>query len=148
MTLTEEINSDFTKALRNKDQGRLSVLRMLKSAIKNAEIAEKKLLNDSEITKIVLREVKQRKDSIESFSSAGRNELAEKERIELNFLEKYLPKQLSESEIDDLIQSSINETGAKSVSEMGKIMANLMPKIAGKADGSTVSKKVRDFLQG
>ncbi|MDD3086789.1 MAG: GatB/YqeY domain-containing protein [Patescibacteria group bacterium] len=146
MTLSEQINNDFTEALKNKDSEKLSVLRMLKSSIKNSEIALKKTLDDPEVVKILQREVKQRKDSIESFLSAGREQLAEKEKKEIKYLEKYLPEQLSDDDLTAILETVIVETGAKSMADLGKVMASAMSKVSGRADGSAVSEKAKELL--
>jgi hypothetical protein len=146
MTLSEQINKDFIEALKNKESEKLSVLRMLKSSIKNSEIALKKTLDDSEVVKILQREVKQRRDSFESFSEAGRDELAKKEKEEIKYLEKYLPNQLSEDELVSILQNVIAETGAENISDIGKVMSLAMTKVSGRANGSTVSKKAKELL--
>lgn len=146
MTLSEQINNDFIEALKNRDSEKLSVLRMLKSSIKNSEIALKKTLDDPEVVKILQREVKQRKDSIESFSSAGREQLAEKEEKEIKYLEKYLPEQLSDDDLTAILETVITETGAKSMADLGRVMASAMPKVSGRADGSAVSEKAKELL--
>ncbi|HPL01402.1 MAG TPA: GatB/YqeY domain-containing protein [bacterium] len=146
MTLSEQINNDFIEALKNKDSEKLSVLRMLKSSIKNSEIALKKALDDPEVVKILQREVKQRKDSIESFLSAGREQLAEKEKKEIKYLEKYLPEQLSDDDLTAILETVIVETGAKSMADLGKVMASAMSKVSGRADGSAVSEKAKELL--
>jgi hypothetical protein len=146
MTLSEQINNDFIEALKNKDSEKLSVLRMLKSSIKNSEIALKKALDDPEVVKILQREVKQRKDSIESFLSAGREQLAEKEKKEIKYLEKYLPEQLSGDDLTAILETVIVETGAKSMADLGKVMASAMSKVSGRADGSAVSEKAKELL--
>jgi len=134
------------EALKNKDSEKLSVLRMLKSSIKNSEIALKKALDDPEVVKILQREVKQRKDSIESFLSAGREQLAEKEKKEIKYLEKYLPEQLSDDDLTAILETVIVETGAKSMADLGKVMASAMSKVSGRADGSAVSEKAKELL--
>lgn len=146
MTLSEQINNDFIEALKNKESEKLSVLRMLKSSIKNSEIALKKTLDDPEVVKILQREVKQRKDSIESFLSAGREQLAEKEEKEIKYLEKYLPEQLSNDDLTAILETVIAETGAKSMADLGKVMASAMSKVSGRADGSAVSEKAKELL--
>jgi len=146
MTLSEQINNDFIEALKNKESEKLSVLRMLKSSIKNSEIALKKALDDPEVVKILQREVKQRKDSIESFLSAGREQLAEKEKKEIKYLEKYLPEQLSDDDLTAILETVIVETGAKSMADLGKVMASAMSKVSGRADGSAVSEKAKELL--
>jgi len=119
---------------------------MLKSSIKNSEIALKKALDDPEVVKILQREVKQRKDSIESFLSAGREQLAEKEKKEIKYLEKYLPEQLSDDDLTAILETVIVETGAKSMADLGKVMASAMSKVSGRADGSAVSEKAKELL--
>ena len=146
MTLSEQINNDFIEALKNKESEKLSVLRMLKSSIKNSEIALKKALDDPEVVKILQREVKQRKDSIESFLSAGREQLAEKEKKEIKYLEKYLPEQLSDDDLTAILETVIVETGAKSMADLGKVMASAMSKVSGRANGSAVSEKAKELL--
>ncbi len=146
MTLSEQINNDFIEALKNKESEKLSVLRMLKSSIKNSEIALKKTLDDPEVVKILQREVKQRKDSVESFSNAGRKQLAEKEEKEIKYLEKYLPEQLSNDDLTAILETVIAETGAKSMADLGKVMASAMSKVSGRADGSAVSEKAKELL--
>lgn len=153
MNLQEQINKDFIDAMKAKETQKLSVLRMLKSALKNKEIAlrqvqgENKKLSDEQVGEAVTKEVKQRKDSISEFEKGGRIDLAKKEKDEIKFLEKYLPKQLSGKEVTKIINEAISKTGASSPSDMGKVMGAIMPKLKGKADGSQVSKLVKEKLE-
>lgn len=152
MTLKEQIQIDFKKAFKERNEIKLSVLKMLRSEIGNAEIAKRaKLgkespLNDEEIIGVLSREIKKRKDAIEMYEKGGREELAEKEKEELKILLPYLPEQLSEEEIRQLAQKAIEQTGASGEKEMGKVMGFLAPKIKGKADGALVSKVVKELL--
>lgn len=146
MSLLDQVDSDFNQALKSKESEKLSILRLLKSAIKNAEIEKKQPLTDEDVIKIIQKEVKQRKDSIESFQSAGRTELAEKEQSEIELLKKYLPAEISDEELEKIVKDSIDTVGAKSMSDFGNVMSQVMPKISGKADGSRVSEKVKEIL--
>lgn len=146
MSLQIQIETDFKDALKNRETLKVSVLRMLKSALKNNEIALKKELTDQEVGEIVTKEVKQRKDSTEQFKIGNRKELAEKEEAEIKVLVKYLPKQLSDQELAKIIDSAISKSKASNPADMGKVMGQIMPQVKGKADGSLVSKIVRDKL--
>lgn len=146
MNLQKQINQDFISAMKNKETQKVSVLRMLKSALKNKEIELKKSLTDQEAGEIVVKEVKQRKDSIEEFTRGDRPELAQKEKSEITVLEKYMPKQLSEAEIGKIVDEAISKISACTPSDMGKVMAVIMPKLKEKVDGSLVSKMVKEKL--
>ena len=146
--LVERIDEDLKQAVKAKDAVKTSTLRMLKSAIDYERIAKKKeSLKDDEIVEVVARQVKQHKDPIEGYEKGGRAELVEKEKAELAILETYMPEQLSEEELRELVRKKIEELGAGSPKEMGKIMGALMPEVKGKADGKTVSRLVREELQ-
>lgn len=146
MTLAEKINQDFVAAMKSKDDALVSVLRMLKAAIQNAQIQSKDDFTDQSVEKIIQKEIKQRKDSVERFSAGGRPELAEKEQFEIKILENYLPEGLSDEELEELVKSSITESEAKSIADFGNVMKVLMPKIAGRADGTKVSELVKKQL--
>ena len=140
----------MTAAMKAKDANRLSVLRMAKAALMNEQ--NKKgadyELNDDEITKVLQTLVKQRKDSIDQYEKAGRNELAEKEKSELTVLEDYLPQAASKEEIEQVVAEAIREIGASSIKEMGAVMKAAQAKLAGKsADGKLVSETVKAKLQ-
>jgi len=150
MTLNETIAADLTAAMKAKDATRLSALRMLKAAVTNKGMVEKgRDLEDAEVLQVVASLVKQRRDSIEQFSKAGRTDLVDKETAEIAILEHYLPPAVSAEEIEAAVAAAIAETGASSVKEMGKVMKAVMPKLAGKnADGKAVNEAVRRKLGG
>ena len=150
MSLKDKITADITAAMKAKDANRLSVLRMAKAALMNE--ANKKSadyeLNSDESTKVLQKLVNQRKDSIAQYETAGRTELAEKEKSELLVLEDYVPQAASKEEIEKAVAEAISETGASSIKEMGAVMKSAQAKLAGKnADGKTVSEIVRAKLQ-
>ena len=162
--LKQKIQQDLTAALKEKKELELSVLRMLNAAIINkekekryktgkikTELGEEELekesgLSEDEVLEIISSEIKKRKEAALLFEKGKRMDLFEKERAEAKILEKYLPEQLSEEEIKKLAREIIKKIGAKEIKEMGKIMAELMPKLKGRADGSLVSKIIRELL--
>lgn len=149
MTLNEKIGSEITAAMKAKDAGRLSALRMLKAAIMNKGVEKGRDLNDAEVVQVVASLVKQRRDSIEQFQKAGRTDLVEKESGEVKVLEEYLPPAASADEIEAAVAEAIAESGATSPKDMGKVMKAVMPKLAGKnADGRAVNDAVRRKLGG
>jgi len=141
MTLSEQIDKDFIAAYKDKDENKSSVLRLLKSALKNEEIAKKTQLSDDDAIKIIQREIKQRKDSVAEYEKGGRADLADKEKAEIAILEAYMPDQLSDEELETIVKSQ-----AEGESDFGKIMSKVMPQVAGRADGSRVSAAVRKVL--
>lgn len=145
--LKEKLMEDMKKAMKEKNKERLSVIRMTRSEIKNKEIAEGKELDDQEITAVIAKQVKQIKDSIPDFKKSGKKDVIDKLYREIEILEEYLPEQMSEKEIEELVDSVIEETGAENMSDMGKVMGAIIPKTKGRADGSLVSKKVQEKLQ-
>jgi len=149
MALQKRIDEDLIAAMRAKDSARLGVLRLLKAALKNAAIdkagAEGEL-EDSEAIAVVRKQVKQRQDSIESFEKGGRSELAEKERAEIAVLNSYLPQAMSGEELKRIVAETIAETGATSRAQMGVVMKALQQKVAGRADGKTLSAEVQRQL--
>ena len=152
--LKQRISDDIKNALKSGDVVKRLVLSLLQSAIKNKELQKRaksgqvEELSDEEITDVISSEVKKRKESIESYEKGGRDEMARKERDELNILMTYMPEQISEDEIRIEAKKAIQETGAKDIKEMGKVLGVLMPKLKGRADGSVVSKIVREELSG
>jgi uncharacterized protein len=145
--LRDKVNSDLTAAMKAKDAARLSALRMLKAAIMNKGIEKGHDLDDGEVLQVVSSLVKQRRDSIEQFSKAGRTDLVDKESVEIGVLEQYLPPAASAVEIEAAVSAAIAETGAASPKDMGKVMKAVMPMLAGKnADGKTVNEIVRRKL--
>ena len=147
MSLLERLNNDMKQAMKNKEKDRLTTIRMVKASLQNEAIklGTKELSEDTELT-ILSREVKQRKESLHEFDKAGREDLVDKLRTELTFVELYMPKQLSEEELTEIVNTTISDLGAKSKAEMGKVMAAIMPKVKGKADGSLINKLVQQHL--
>jgi len=146
VSLSERLNEDMKEAMRTKDKFRLSVIRMLRAAVKNAEIERKKQLDDREIEDILSRELKQRKDALAEFEKAGRQDLVDQTNAEIAVISGYLPEPLSEAQIAELVEQAIRETGASGRADMGKVMAFLMPKVKGRADGKTVNRIVQERL--
>ena len=148
MTLQERVDSDLKDAMRAKDPGRLGVLRILKSALKYAAIEKSgdAPLDDVEASQVIRKQVKQRQDSIESFEKGGRPDLAAKEKEELLILNAYLPKGLEADELAALVRETIAEVGATSKAQMGAVMKALQAKVAGRADGKTLSAEVQRLL--
>jgi uncharacterized protein YqeY len=147
MLLRDKINGDIAAAMKAKETTRLSALRMLKAAIMNKGIEKSHDLDDPEVLQVVSTLVKQRRDSIEQFSKAGRADLVDKETAEIAVLETYLPPAASSSDIDAAITEAIAETGATSVKDMGRVMKAVMPRLAGKnADGRAINEAVRRKL--
>ncbi|NQY88130.1 MAG: GatB/YqeY domain-containing protein [Colwellia sp.] len=146
MSLLIQLKDEMKNAMRAKDKCRLGVIRMALSAIKLAEIDHKTEATDDNIIAILTKMVKQRKESIKMFTDGGRDELAAKEAEEVRAIEFFLPQPLTDAEIKDLINNAINETGAASMADMGKVMAVLKPLMQGKADMGAVSSQVRAAL--
>src|SRR4030095_16375275 len=151
MTLQERVDSDLKEAMRAKDTTKLAVLRMLKSALKYAVIAKsgaEARLREAKAAKVIRKQARQRKDSIESFEKAGRAELAEKEKEELSILNGYLPQPMSADEISKVVSETIAEAGAPSRAQMGAVMKALQAKVAGRVDGKALSAEVQKQLSG
>jgi uncharacterized protein YqeY len=147
MGLNEQVGADIAAAMKARDSSRLSALRMLKAAIMNKGVEKGRDLDDAEVLQVVASLVKQRRDSIEQFSKAGRTDLVEKETGELTVLQAYLPPAATPDEINAAVAEAIAETGATSPKDMGKVMKAVMPKLAGKnADGKAVNEAVRRSL--
>ncbi len=146
MGLSERLSEDMKQAMKSQDKFRLSVIRMMRSSVKNVEIDQKKTLNDSEVLDILNRELKQRKDALQEFEKAGREDLAEKMKAEIAVIVEYLPQQLTQEEIREIVEQTIRETGAASKADMGKVMSALMPKVKGRADGRMVNQTVQQLL--
>jgi hypothetical protein len=147
MSLSERLNNDMKQAMKSQDKFKLSVIRMVRSAVKNQEIELKRPLDDSEVLDILSREIKLRKDSLQQFESAGREDLAQDIAAEIEIISQYLPQQLTEEELTLIVQQTIQETGASSKADMGKVMGALMPKVKGRADGKQVNRLVQQLLQ-
>jgi uncharacterized protein YqeY len=142
----ERIASDAIQAMRDKDVVRKDTLRMLRAAIQRREVDDRTELDDAQVLSVIEKQVKQARDSIAQFNEGGRADLAEKEQNELNILIEYLPEQLSADEINLAISTVIEQTGANSMKDMGKVMGALKPILQGKADMAAVSKSIKDQL--
>ena len=147
MQLTDKVNTQITAAMKAKDAPRLSTLRMMKTAMVNKGVEKGRDLEDTEVLQVVSSLVKQRRDSVEQFSKAGRTDLVEKETAEIIVLEEYLPPAATAEEIDAAVTAAVTETGAASPRDIGKVMKAVMPKLADKhADGRTINESVRRKL--
>lgn len=148
MSLRERITDDMKTAMKSRDAVRLGAIRFLLSEVKYAEIAAGKPLTDDDITQVVTREIKRRRDSIEKYKEGGRSDLVDKETADLNVLLEYVPEQLSEEEIIGIAREVISELHAVTKADKGKVMSALMQRVRGKADGKMVGKVVDDLLSG
>ena len=147
-TLKAMVREQMTAAMKAGDKLRLGALRMLTAAITNREKEERHELSDDEVREVAGREVKRRTESIEAFEAAGRTELAEEERAEREVLQAFAPEQLSEADVDALVDRAIADTGAASPKEMGRVMGAVMAEAKGKVDGAVVRRKVAERLSG
>jgi hypothetical protein len=148
MALREQLNDDIKNAMRARDSERLNALRLLSAAAKQREVDERITLDDAALIAIVEKEIKKRRESIAQYEKGQRQDLADKEKFEISVIEAYLPKQLSQAEIDAIVAEVLASTGAKSPADMGKVMGVLKPKLAGKADMGKVSAMVKAKLAG
>ncbi|NLG86048.1 MAG: GatB/YqeY domain-containing protein [Firmicutes bacterium] len=149
MTIQDRLFADMKEALKAREEGkvRLSTIRMARAAIKNAEIAKGHSLNDEETIEVLAKEVKERQDSIPEFARGGRDDIVTKLEEEISILREYLPAPLSERDIRQLAQKAIEEVGATSQRDLGKVMGAIIPKTRGRADGRLVNKIVRELLE-
>jgi len=148
MTLKSKITDDMKAAMKAKEAQRLSAIRLLLAGIKQREVDERKDLSDAEVVSVIEKMIKQRRDSISQFQAANRKDLVDGETFELNLLSGYLPKQLTDAEMAEEVSAAIAQTGAKGVSDMGKVMGVLKAKLAGRADLGKVSSLVKSKLAG
>lgn len=146
MGLLAQLTEDMKVAMKAKDKETLSVIRMVKSALSNEQIQLGHDLTPDEEMTVLSREMKQRVEELASYQEANRDDLAQNIQQQIDVLNKYMPKQLSESEVEDIVKATISEVGATSKADMGKVMGALMPKVKGKADGKLVSQKVQSLL--
>lgn len=146
MSLAQQITDDMKKYMREKNQVALGTVRMLKSDIKYAEIEKKETLSDDDVIKIVQSAIKKRRDAAEQYANADRQELADKEKEEITFLEGYLPEQLTEEEVQQIVKGVIAETGITDQKQFGLVMKAVMAKVQGKADGKIVSRLVKEVF--
>ena len=147
MNLAERLNEDMKQAMRDGNKFRLSTIRLVRAAIKNQEIELRRPLDDNETLSVLSRELKQRRDSLLEFTNAGREDLVSNVSAEIEIISEYLPKQLNEEEIKAIVVQTMQETGASSKADMGKLMGALMPKVKGVADGKVVNGIVQQLLQ-
>ncbi len=149
MSLQDRLLNDMKEALRARGAGktRLNVIRMVRSALKNAEIDKGRQLSDEEVLEVIAREVKQKRETIDAFAQAGRRERVRELEEELRVLEAYLPQQLTQDEIRELVSQVVEELGAAGPGDLGKVMGRVMPMVRGRADGSAVSRVARELLQ-
>lgn len=143
----DNIKSEIVKAMKEHNKERLNVLRMVKAAVDLEHIDNKVEINDELVLSVVLKQVKMRDDSIEQYSKTSRSDLVEKETMELNILKEFLPKPLTDSEVDELISEAIDEIKPEGMKDMGKIMGYLSPKVKGRTDQRALSMKIKERLQ-
>ena len=148
MPLRDQLNEDIKTAMKAREQDRLAALRLMLSAVKQREVDERITLDDAGVIAVVEKMIKQRRESIAQFEKGARQELADKEKAEIAVLEAYLPKQLSQAEVEAIVAEAIASTGAKSAADMGKVMGVVKPRLAGKADMGKVSGLVKAKLAG
>lgn len=144
--LKGQIFEDLKMAMKQGDKVKVSVLRILNSEIKNREIEKGTMLSDEMVIEVIMSQAKKRKDSMEAYGQGGRQDLIDQERAELEILDHYLPEQMGEDEVRNLVSETLRELGIKNPSEMGKVMGVLAPKLKGKADNSVVSRIVKEEL--
>ncbi|MEM7206253.1 MAG: GatB/YqeY domain-containing protein [Pseudomonadota bacterium] len=144
--LKSQLSADMKAAMKGGDKARLGVIRLVNAAIKQREVDERIELDDAQVTAVLDKMAKQRRESIEQYRSAGRDDLLAQEQFELEVLQSYLPEQLGDDEIDALIADAIESTGAGSIKDMGKVMGQLKPKLQGRADMGAVSGKIKAKL--
>ena len=146
MSLKDEINKEMKAAMRSRDKDRLKTIRLILSEIKRVEVDERIAVDDQRTLSILAKMIKQRRDSIAQYDSAGRTELSKIETDEITVINEFLPEALTDDEINNLIEKAISETGADSMKDMGKVMGIIRPQIQGRADAGEVSKRVKEAL--
>jgi uncharacterized protein YqeY len=147
MELKERLSKELGESLKAGEKIKVSTIRMILSEIKNAEIAKRGELDDDELLSVLAREAKRRKEAIEEFKKGNRQDLVDKETEELGIIETYLPEQLSRDELQGIVSETIDEVGASSPGDLGKVMGSIMPKLKGRADGKLVNLMVRETLE-
>ncbi|MBY0266329.1 MAG: GatB/YqeY domain-containing protein [Burkholderiales bacterium] len=148
MALREQINDDLKAAMRGGDAARRDTIRLLTAALKQREVDERKTLNDADVLAVIEKMIKQRRDSISQFEQGGRQDLADKEKQELQLLQAYMPQAMGDDEIAAVIAAAVAESGAAGPADMGKVMALVKPRLAGRADMGKVSAAVKARLSG
>ena len=147
MSLKQKLQEDLKSSMKNKDAIKKSVITLIRSSIKQYEVDNRVELQDDEIVDLIAKQLKQTRDSREEFAKAGRDDLVSKAEAEIEVLKEYLPQQLSEEELNEIVISTISEVGATSMKDMKKIMTSIMPKVKGRADGKLINKLVKKNLQ-
>ena len=147
MSLKQKLQEDLKSSMKNKDAIKKSVITLIRSSIKQYEVDNRVELQDDEIVDLIAKQLKQTRDSREEFAKAGRDDLVSKAEAEIEVLKEYLPQQLSEEELNEIVISTISEVGATSMKDMKKIMSSIMPKVKGRADGKLINELVRKNLQ-
>lgn len=145
-TLKQRLDTDMKESMRAKDKDRLGTIRLILAAVKQREVDERIVLDDSQVLAVLEKMVKQRRDSITQFEAAGRTDLAAKEKYELELIQSYMPAQLSDAEVDAIIEQTIAATGASSAKDMGKVMGPLKAQLQGRADMGAVSARLKARL--
>lgn len=146
MSLDTLLLEDMKQAMKAKEKTKLAVIRMVRSALQNEALKQGGTLSEEDEITVLSRELKQRKDSLQEFEKAGRTDLVESLHSEIKVLESYLPKQLTNAELEEIVKNTISEVGASSKKDIGKVMGVLMPKVKGKADGHIVNQLVQKYL--
>lgn len=147
LSLKDQLTNDLKEAMKNKEQLRKNVITMVRADIKQIEVDKRIELGDEDVVDIIAKQVKQRRDALDEFEKGGREDLVDQARQEVEILLKYLPQQLSEEEIVKLVSETILEVGASTMKDMGKVMAAIVPKTKGRADGKLVNEIVKKYLQ-
>jgi uncharacterized protein YqeY len=148
MALRDQLNEDIKSAMKARETERLNALRLLSAAVKQREVDERITLDDAAVITVIEKMIKQRKDSISQYEKAQRQDLADKEKYEISVIETYMPRQLSQAEVEAVVADAVATTGAKSAADMGKVMGVVKAKLAGKADMGRVSALVKAKLAG
>ena len=147
MSLKQKLQEDLKSSMKNKDAIKKSVITLIRSSIKQYEVDNRVELQDDEIVDLIAKQLKQTRDSREEFAKAGRDDLVSKAEAEIEVLKEYLPQQLSEEELNEIVISTISDVGATSMKDMKKIMTSIMPKVKGRADGKLINELVKKNLQ-
>ena len=147
MSLKQKLQEDLKSSMKNKDTNKKSVITLIRASIKQYEVDNSVELGDEEITDLIAKQLKQTRDSRDEFAKAGREDLVEKADAEIEILKEYLPQQLSEEELNEIVISTISEVGATSMKDMKNIMSSIMPKVKGRADGKLINELVKKNLQ-
>jgi uncharacterized protein YqeY len=148
MALKEQITQDMKDSMKSGAKERLAVIRLILAALKQKEVDERIVLDDAQVLAILEKMLKQRRESVAQFTQGNRKDLADKEEAEIKIIQAYMPAQLSDAELEQMVAAAVAESGAASVKDMGKVMGILKPKVAGKADMSAVSAKIKAKLGG